>query len=456
MNTLGRWIEPRKYTASHHDYFTNHALKVMIIPLLIEQLLQMVVGMMDTMMVSYAGEAAVSGVSLDTMFYTIFIFIFTAIATGGAVVISQYLGSKSKDLADLATGQEFRIAGIVSLVCMVLILVFGNGILQVLYGSAEPAVMDACRTYLWIVTLSFPANAIYNAGAAVYRSFGRTRTTMYVSLAMNTINIIGNAIGVFGLHAGAAGVAWPTTISWIFAAVLMTILCTKPELETSLHWKYVVRNDKDMMKRILNIAIPNAIESGLFQASKVFLGVLISTYGTYQIAANGIAQSIWSLAALASSAMQPVFITVVGQCMGAEDHDSADYYMRKLSRLTFMMCFAWNLAIVLLLPLIMKAYNVSAETKTLIVIMVLIHNLFAGTIQTLAFPLSAGLRAAGDVRFTLWTSIFCTVGLRVIFSYFFGTVMGLGVIGMVLDWSVKAIMDWVRFTGGKWRTMKVI
>ena len=191
MNLLARAIEPKQKLSQERQPFTNNMLKMMIIPLLIEQLLQMIVGIADTMMVSYAGEATVSGVSLDTMIYTIFIYLFTAVATGGAVVVSQYIGSRDKENADLSASQIYRLALIVALVCMALVLTLGNTILQLLYPSVEADVMSACRTYLWIVALSFPANAIYNAGAALYRSMGKTRTTMYVSITMNLLNVAG-------------------------------------------------------------------------------------------------------------------------------------------------------------------------------------------------------------------------------------------------------------------------
>ena len=204
---LNRLIEPRAAGIKRDNRFSNAALKAMIIPLMIEQLLQLVVGIADTMMVSYAGEATVSGVSLDTMIYTIFIYMFTAVATGGAVIVSQYIGSRDREKADQAASQVFFLAGVVSLVFMALVLLAGNAILGLLYPSVEPAVMKACKTYLWIVTLSFPANAIYNAGAAMYRSMGKTRVTMKISIAMNLLNVVGNAVGIFALHAGAAGVA---------------------------------------------------------------------------------------------------------------------------------------------------------------------------------------------------------------------------------------------------------
>ena len=203
LREISRWIEPKKALPESRQAFSNAALRAMVIPLVIEQVLQMVVGLADTMMVSYAGEAVVAGVGLDTMVYTIFIYLFTAISAGGAVVVSQYIGSKNRENAELAASQIFHIAGLLSLVCMVLMLIFGSSLLEAMYPKTEKATMEACKTYMWIVALSFPANAVYNAGAAVYRAMGQTKITMWVSLLANLINVAGNAIGIFVLKAGA-------------------------------------------------------------------------------------------------------------------------------------------------------------------------------------------------------------------------------------------------------------
>ena len=460
MSFFARLIDPRTSLDRERQPFDNLALKAMIVPLLIEQLLQMVVGIADTMMVSYAGEATVSGVSLDTMIYTIFIYLFTAVATGGAVVVAQYIGHGDKKQADLAASQVFHIAGLLSLVCTALTLVFGNGVLRLLYADVAPEVMSACKTYLWIVALSFPANAFYNAGAALYRSMGKTRVTMYVSVAMNLLNVIGNAIGVFVLRAGAAGVAWPTTISWYFAAVVMTALCFRDSIEVRVRLQEMLRLKRDMAKRVLRIAVPNATEQVLFQLAKVVLGSLIATFGTSQIAANGIGQTLWSLAACMSVSMGPVFITVVGQCMGAGDAEAAEWYMRKMMRLSLALAIGWNILVTALVPLILPLYSITAETRYFIWMTVLIHNFFAAVAQPFASPLSSGMRAAGDVNFTLWSSVLCTVVFRTALSFVLGLWLHMGIIGiawaMVLDWTLKAVLDIIRFKGGKWKTKKVI
>ena len=462
MQGILRWTEPKKSLPESRKAFSDAALKAMIIPLVIEQVLQMVVGLADTMMVSYAGEAVVAGVGLDTMVYTIFIYLFTAVSAGGAVVVSQYIGSRSREKAELAASQIFHIAGLLSLICTALMLLFGSSLLQAMYPETETATMEACKTYMWVVTISFPANAVYNAGAAIYRSMGETKTTMWVSLLANLVNVAGNAVGIFVLKAGAAGVAWPTTISWYAAAAIMTWLCVRPRRPDGvrIRAKHVFRPDMPMVKRILGVAVPNSVENTLFQAAKVVLGMLTATFGTSQIAANTTGQTFWSLAACMSISTGTVFITVIGQCMGAGDREAAEWYMRKLTKLSLLLAVGWNVMVMALPPLLLPLYDLSAETKRLILIIVAIHNLFAALVQPFSGPLSSGLRAAGDVKFTMWASIFATVVCRTFLSFLLAKWLGMGVIGialaMVLDWCIKAALDIVRFRSGKWAEKKII
>lgn len=460
MPFMDRLMEPRNQIPQERKLFSNSFLRRLILPLFIEQLLLMVVGMADTMMVSHAGEATVSGVSLDTMFYTIFLFMFTAVGTGGSVIVSQYIGSKDRKSANMAASQLYFIALVFSTACMAVILLFGSSIIDLLYGSADAEVLAACQIYLRIVALSFPANAVYNAGTSLYRSMGKTSVTMKVSIAMNLINITGNAIGIFVLRAGAAGVAWPTTISWYFAAVVMTILCLNKKNPVSISPSLLFRPNGSMIRRILRVAVPNGIENGLFQAAKVVIGSFVASFGTAQIAANGIGQTIWSLAACVSSSMSPAFVTVIGQCMGSGDTDAAGYYLWKLTRISTILSAVWNGLILLLLPAILPLYDISAETRSLLIIIVIIHNVFCGSIGALFGPFSAGLRAAGDVKFTMYASIFCTVIFRTCLSILLGVWLQLGVIGvaiaMVGDWTLKAILLVLRYRSGKWKQFKLI
>lgn len=280
--------------------FTNKDLKNMIIPLFFEQLLVMLVGIIDTFIVSFVGESAVSGVSLVNSFNTVFIYLFTAFASGGAVVISQYIGrKKNEDIGrkknedtNRASGQLLMFSTIFSFVLMILVLIFNESLLRLLFGRVENSVMQACITYLRISAYSYPALAIYNAGAALYRSMAKTSTTMYISIVSNIINCIGNCIGVFVLHAGVAGVAYPSLIARVFSAIVITFLCFNKTLTTYYEKKHILVFDAKMLKRVLNIAVPNGIEQGIFQLVKVALSSVVALFGTYQIAANGVAQSI--------------------------------------------------------------------------------------------------------------------------------------------------------------------
>ena len=283
---------------------------------------------------------------------------------------------------------------------------------------------------------------------------------MFVSAGMNLLNVVGNAIGVFVLKAGAAGVAWPTTISWYFAAIVMTALCFNEKNDVFVRLRDMLLLKKEMTGRILRIAVPNAAEQVLFQLAKVVLGSLIATFGTSQIAANGIGQTLWSLAACMCTSMSPVFITVIGQCMGAGDTEAAAWYMRKLTRLALLLSTLWNALVLLLVPCILPLYAVTAETRHYIWVLVIIHNIFAALVQPFAMPLSSGLRAAGDVHFSLWSSLLCTVAFRTALSFVLGLWLNLGIVGiawaMVLDWCLKAALDVLRLRGGKWKDKRVI
>ncbi len=442
------------------EQFSNKDLKAMIIPLFLEQLLVMLVGMADTLVVSYAGEAAVSGVSLVNQFNTIFIYLFTALASGGAVVISQYIGRTENDSAGRSASQLLLFSILFSMLIAALVLVGNKGMLGLMFGKVEDSVMQACIIYLRISAYSYPALAVYNAGAAVYRSLGKTSVTMYLSVASNIINVIGNIIGVFVLHAGVAGVAWPSLIARTFSAVVITLLCFRKTNEVFYRGKWIFRWDGALMKRILGIAIPNGIENGVFQLVKVALSSIVALFGTYQIAANGVAQSIWSMAALAGVSMGPAFITVIGQCMGNKDTCAAEYYFRKLTKITLLLSAAWNLLIFLLTPLFMKCYSLSMETKDLVIWLVLIHNVFNAVAFPFSGALSNGLRAAGDVKFTMYVSIASTIFGRLLLSYLLGITLHMGVIGiavaMVCDWCIRAVIFLWRQKSGKWKALQVI
>ena len=440
--------------------FTNKDLKNLIIPLFVEQFLLMFVGIADTFVVSFSSEADVSGVSLVTSFNTVLIFLFTALAAGGAVIISQYIGNKDEKAASEVSSQLLLVSIIFSVILSVLILVFRNPLLKLLFGKIEPDVMDACESYLIITTLSLSALAVYDAGAALCRSIRKTNVTMYISAATNILNVIGNCVGVLVLHLGAAGVAYPSLITRIISAAAVTVYCFSSKLSVHYKLSYLVEWNGSLQKKIMGIALPNGVENGVHQLVKVALSSMVALFGTYQIAANGVAQSIWSLASIMGLAMAPVYTTVIGQCMGARDIKAANYYFKKLNKITLVLSLLWNAFIFAITPLIIQYSAISEQAKSLVIWLVLINNIFNGIAYPFAGSLGNGLRAAGDVKFTMIISITLTIAARLIFSALFGLAFGWGVIGVAIGMSMDLVFRGIifiwRYKSQKWTEFHLI
>lgn len=283
---------------------------------------------------------------------------------------------------------------------------------------------------------------------------------MYISIAANVINVVGNCIGVFALKLGAAGVAYPSLISRIISAVAVTIFCFLKKNKIQYKPCDIFAWDKDLLKKIMKIALPNGAENGVHQLVKVALSSMVALFGTYQIAANGVAQSIWSLASIMGLAMAPVYTTVIGQCMGARDVNAANFYFKKLNKITFVLSVLWNGFIFAVTPLIVHFSAISPEAKSLVIKLVLINNIFNGITYPFAGPLGNGLRAAGDVKFTMIWSISLTIGARLLFSAIFGMWMHMGVIGVAIGMSIDlvirgAIFIW-RQKSQKWTKFRLI
>lgn len=320
--------------------------------------------------------------------------------------------------------------------------------------------MDACESYLIITTLSLPALAFYDAGAALCRSIRKTNVTMYISAATNILNVIGNCVGVLVLYLGAAGVAYPSLITRIISAAAVTVYCFSSKLSVHYKLSYLVEWNGSLQKKIMGIALPNGVENGVHQLVKVALSSMVALFGTYQIAANGVAQSIWSLASIMGLAMAPVYTTVIGQCMGARDIKAANYYFKKLNKITLVLSLLWNAFIFAITPLIIQYSAISEQAKSLVIWLVLINNIFNGIAYPFAGSLGNGLRAAGDVKFTMIISITLTIAARLIFSALFGLAFGWGVIGVAIGMSMDLVFRGIifiwRYKSQKWTEFHLI
>ena len=438
-----------------HYLFSNRELANLIGPLVIEQLLAVFVGMADSIMVANVGEAAVSGVSLVDNIMILIINIFAALATGGAVVAGQYIGRKDEKSACKAATQLVWFVSLSAVAIMILVYFGKDIILNQVFGHITAEVKGHADIYLLIVTASIPFIALYNGGAAIFRAMGNSQVSMRVSLLMNAINVTGNAILVFGLRIGTAGVAIPTLISRMVAAIVITVLLCNQTRILHIERTLKIRFDGRMIRKILAIGVPNGLENSMFQLGKILVLSLVSTFGTYAIAANAVSNAIALFQILPGMAISLAITTVISQCVGANDYEQVHYYLKKLLAIIYVAMVGTVALIFLALPLILKAYNLSDQTAAAATNIIHFHGISAMIIWPLSFALPAAYRAAGDAKACMYTSIVSMWIFRIGFSYLVGKYMGLGVFGvwvaMVIDWVVLAICFIMRYFNGKWK-----
>lgn len=443
-----------RQTVTESRLFSKKDLRKLIIPLILEQTLAITVGMADTMMISSAGEAAVSGVSLVDMFNNLIISVLAALATGGAVVTSQCIGAGRREEACRSARQLVFTEAAITIGISVLVLLFHRQILGLFFGQIEADVMQNAIIYLIISVFSFPFLAVYNSCAALYRSMGNAQITLKISLLMNVINVVGNAIGVYVLKLGVAGVAIPSLVSrGVAGVVLFTLLHNPDNLVFLTRGKFKV--DGTIVKRILFIGIPSGIENGIFQLGRVLVVSIIAAFGTSQIAANGVANSLDSMGCIVGQAMSLAMITVIGRCVGAGEEGQVRYYTKKLLGETYFYTAVINSIILLLLPWILQIYGLGEETTRLSYILVMIHDGMAIFLWPASFVLPNMLRACNDVKYTMVVSIFSMITFRIGFSYVFGVHMGWMAVGvwaaMVIDWVFRVLCFVGRYLAGTWR-----
>lgn len=436
--------------------FTNRDLKKLIIPLIIEQFLQCFVGLADSIMVASVGEAAVSGVSLVDTVMVLLINIFAALSTGGAVVAGQFLGKNKSDMGCKVTNQLILFTSIMSTVVMLLGYLGRNFILHGIFGKIEAEVMRDSNLYLLIVFASIPFIALYNAGAAIFRSMGDSKTPMLLSIVMNTLNLGGNAILVYGLHRGVEGVAIPTLASRVIAGIGMLILLCNQKKILHIVRPISFRFDGQILKKILYIGIPNGLENSMFQLGKIMVLSIVAGFGTASIAANAVSNNVAMFAILPGMSTGFAVLTVASRCVGAGDYEQVKYYTKKLMKICYGALIAVNLVVVFLIPFIISVYGLSKEASDYAYKILIYHSICVVTIWPLSFTLPNTLRAANDVKYTMVLAIISMWVFRIGFSYVCGIVLKWGVFGvwvaMTIDWLFRGAAFTVRYFGSKWKT----
>ena len=440
--------------------FSRDALVRLIVPLVIEQLLAICIGMADTIMVTSVSESAVSAVSLVDSINILLIQLFSAMATGGAVVAAQYLGRRDQNNACKAAKQLMYSSVLIAMVIGALAVVFCRPLLQLCFGALAPSTMAFCEIYFLLSALSYPALAAYNAGAALLRAMGNSKASMFTSLLMNMTNVIGNAILIYGFKMEVAGAATASLLSRILGAVIMLRMMLNTH--APIHIKRITHPEFDfsMIRLIFRQGIPNGLENSMFQIGKLLVAGIVALFGESIIAANAIGNTMTTFFQLPGSAIGLAMVTVVGQCIGAKDYEAVKKYTKKLMLITYGVVWAMTLLMLLFSKQILSFYSLSEETTTMTMEVFIVHGICAVIVWPLAFALPNALRAANDVRFTMIVSLLSMWIFRIGFSYILAIYFNMGILGtwiaMCIDWFCRGACFVIRFARGKWKNISFI
>ncbi len=434
--------------------FTGQELKKLIIPLMLEQLLVISIGLVDTLMVSQAGDAAISGVALVDNINRLIVQIMAALATGSTVVCSQYLGRRDMRSASQVNAQLHTVMVAFALSMVALAVGLTRPVLGAIFGQVTQEVMDCAVLYFVVTSFSYPFLAVYSAGAAIFRSQGNSKISMQISLLMNVVNVGANAVFVFEFHWSVFGVAMATVLSYCCAGLIMLyVMYGKRHPLGSPSLRDFVPNGR-LIRNIMIIGIPSGIENGMFQIGKLMVVSMVSTMGTASIAANAIGYTVTDFVNIPALSMGLALITIVGQCVGAGEKEQAEQYTRTIMRYSYYCDWACKLTLFVLSGWICRGFHLSPEAYEIAVSILRWFSIVALPIWPLSFTLPNAMRASGDIRYTMLVSLLSMWVFRVGGSYLLGIVLGMGVLGiwfgMFIDWAARALLFLTRFHSGIW------
>ncbi|WP_094605773.1 putative FMN/FAD exporter YeeO [Sporomusa silvacetica DSM 10669] len=447
-------------TVATKKLFTNQDLFKLFLPVIIEQFLEYLVGLIDSIMVAHVGESAMSGVSLVDFVMALFISLFAALSTGGAVIAGQYIGRKQMEESREAANQLVWFSGAISVIIMVMVYLGKPLILNDLFGQITDEVRRDANTYLMITAVSIPFLALYNAGAAIFRTMGNSKLPMNVMLYMNIAHAVGNAILIYGFHFGVEGVAIPTLLSRIAAAAIIITLALNKNRSLYIKKNLKHKFNWPMIKRILSIGVPYGLENGLFYLGRIIVLSLVAMFGTASIAANAVSGTIVMFQVLPGMAIGLGLTVVISRCVGAGDYGQAKYYTKKVVGIVYVAHLVSCALVLALLPFIMDVYGLSEAATAMTTKNVWWHAAVMVVIWPLAYTLPVTFRASGDAKFPMivgtLTMIFCRIALAYLLSIYFDMGMFGTWVAMFIDWIVKAIIFVYRYLSGKWTEFHAI
>lgn len=433
---------------------------MLLIPLMIEQVLTTLMGSVDTIMVTNVGSSAISAVSLVDSINVLVIFVFSAMATGGAIISAQYLGDNQREKANDAISQLLVSVFMISIVVMILCIVFRKGLLHLIFGTVQESVMRNALSYFLITALSYPFIALYNACASSFRVCGNSKLPMGIAFGSNFLNIFGNYIFIFMLNMGVSGAALSTLISRIICCLVIIYYIKQPYQDLYIEHLFSIRPDMKTIYKIMSIGIPTGIENGMFQFGKLIIQSSVSTMTTSAIAAQAMVSMLESLASNAAVGIGLGMVTVVGRCVGAKRYEDARYYIRLLTFYAWISVIVSCLIIAVPIEPLTRIAGMESESAKMTVWLTRIVFMYKCVVWTPAFLPAYGLRAAGDVRFSMITSSISMWIFRVIVAVILIRVYSMGPlavwIGMFLDWTVRGVIFYLRYRSNRWFDKAII
>jgi len=440
--------------------FSKKEMIKIMIPLILEQMLNTAVGMVDTMMVSSIGESAISGVSLVDNINALLFTLFSALCMGGAIVTAHFIGSHNEEKARNSAAN--LVFSSVSLAIVMSVVAFAGNryLIQLFYGNIEESVMQSAHTYFFYSAFTYAFTALYNSCSSLFRIMGITRVSLVASIMANIINISGNALFLYGFHWGVAGIAIATLIAKLCSAMFMMFVLTRRNRAIYLEVKKIFRPNWNMVKQIMSIGVPNGIESSIFQVGKVLVSGVTAMLGTTAIAANAVASTISGFAIIPGNAVGLTMTTVVGQIAGSGDNLLAVKKAKTLMLWSYICVGITCSLLFILCPNIVGLYYLEETTSALTVKILKFYSIIGALFWPMAFALPNALRAVKEVKYTMVVSIASMWIWRIMLAYAFAIYMNLGVIGiwmaMGVDWICRGICFYTRFFHGKWQNRPVL
>jgi putative MATE family efflux protein len=446
-------------------YFSGESIDykqmtAIFIPILVDQACLILMSLLNTAMVSSAGVAAVSAVSMVDSLNIFLVNVFIAVATGGTVIVAQYKGSGNSAMVSKTAAQAISAVTIFSVVLSAVVIVFHMPVLNVLFGKAEADVFQNAKIYLIGSCISYPFIAIFQAVCGSLRGVGETKPCLSLSLLLNLSNTLLNVILITFLHMGVKGLIVSTILARTLGMAAALVYILKYNVTIRFKIKNAVHFDFSILKKVMFIGLPFAAEQIFFNGGKLLTQTFIVQLGTLAMTVYAICNSVALLFQIGPNALSIMVVTVVGQCIGRRDIVDARKFIKSLIGFSSIL-FVFSSCILLpLLPDIIKLFNPPDNIVPTITMLIIISAVAQPVLWSQSFIMPSALRAAGDSNFTSIASLLSMWLLRVVLGYILGITFGFGITGvwvaMIVEWGARGLIFTGRFRGKKWYAHKLV